>query len=204
MLDKSSEMLILVSSGEIIMNSFQFTLVLDGVNENTLHLEDTLFEAGCDDALINFKNGTVYLDFDRIDENLEQAIISAINTIESTNLGATIISVAPEHLVTLADIAERMSMTRQAVSLLMLGERGPGDFPKPVLKISNKSPLWRWSSIAEWFYHQGKITNHDVIDNAKTVEDINSALELRNQKAFAHRRNILDRFEHQEVHRKHA
>lgn len=204
MLDKLSEMLIPVSTMETIMNNFQFTLILDGVNENTPNLEDSLFEAGCDDALINYKNGTVYLDFDRTDENLEQAIISAINAIESAELGATIISVAPEHLVTLADIAERMSMTRQAVSLLMLGERGPGDFPKPILKISNKSPLWRWSSIAEWFYQQGKITDHDVIDNANTVEDINSALELRNKKAFTHRQSILDRFEHQNAHRKHA
>lgn len=42
-------------------NSYQFTLVLDGVDENTTNLDDILFEAGCDDALINYKTGTVYL-----------------------------------------------------------------------------------------------------------------------------------------------
>lgn len=198
-------MLMLASTLEEKMNSsHQFTLVLDGVDENTPDLEDFLFEAGCDDALINYKNGTVYLDFDRVGEDLEQSIISAINNVESTELGATIISVAPEHLVSLSDIAERVSMTRQAISLFMLGERGAGSFPKPVLKIANKSPLWRWSAVAEWFYQQGKITNHDIIDNANVVEDINAVLELRNSKTFKHRRNILDRLEHHVVqHQRH-
>lgn len=45
------------------------------------------------------------LDFDSEGENLEQTIISAIHDVESANLGATMISVAPEHLVSLSDIA---------------------------------------------------------------------------------------------------
>ncbi|MDP3559071.1 MAG: hypothetical protein Q8R79_01790 [Legionellaceae bacterium] len=73
----------------------------------------------------------------------------------------------------------------------MLGARGTGDFPKPVLKISNKSPLWRWSTVAEWFYKQGKIQDHTVIDDANIVEDINAALELRNKKTFNQRTKIL-------------
>ncbi|MDX2346982.1 MAG: hypothetical protein QNK11_08950 [Legionella sp.] len=175
------------------MNSlYQFTLVLDGVDEKTPDLEDALFEAGCDDALINYKNGVVYLDFDREGEAFEQIIISAIKDIELADIGAIIVSVAPEHLVSLSDIAERVSITRQAVSLLMQGARGPGNFPKPILKISNKSPLWRWSTVAEWFYQQGKIRDHDVIDSANVVEDINAALELRNKKSFAHKRKILN------------
>lgn len=173
--------------------TYQFTLVLDGVDDTTPHLEDALFEAGCDDALINYKNGTVYLDFNREGEDLEQAIISAIKAVESIHMDTAIkiLSVAPEHLVTLSDIAERVSMTRQAISLYMLGERGMGSFPKPVLKISNKSPLWRWSAVAEWFYQQGNIKDHSVIDNANVVEDINAVLELRSKKALDHCQRIL-------------
>lgn len=174
---------------------YQFTLVLDGVDDKTPHLEDSLFEAGCDDALINYKNGTVYLDFDREGIDLEHAIISAIKDVESTNLGAKIVSVAPEHLVSLSDIAERVSMSRQAVSLFVLGERGSKDFPKPILKIANKSPLWRWSSVAEWFYKQKKIEDHDVVDFAKTIEDINAALEARNEATLVHRQRILSELE---------
>lgn len=174
------------------MSSFyQFTLVLDGVDEQAPNIEDALFEAGCDDAIVNYKNGSVYLDFDREGEELEQVIISAIKNVETANIGATIVSVAPEHLVNLSDIAARMSMTRQAISLLMLGERGAGGFPTPVLKISNKIPLWRWSSVAEWFYQQGRIIDRTIIDNANIVEDINMALELRNKQKLRHSKEIL-------------
>lgn len=194
--DKLDETLMLVNIKEMRMSKlYQFTLVLDGVDEKTPGLEDALFESGCDDALINYKNAAVYLDFDREDDNLEHAIISAIRDIESANIGATIISAAPEHLVSLSDIAERVSMTRQAVSLLMQGTRGKGGFPTPILKISNKSPLWRWSTVAEWFYQQGKISNYDVIDSANILEDINGALELRNKKSFEHKRKILNELE---------
>ncbi|STX37326.1 helix-turn-helix transcriptional regulator [Legionella feeleii] len=176
-------------------NLFQFTLILDGVDEKTQGLEDALFEAGCDDALINYKAGAVYLDFDREGESLERTIISSIKDIESANIGARIVSVAPEHLVSLSDIAERVSMTRQAVSLLIQGARGSGNFPKPVLKITKKSPLWRWSAVAEWFYQEGKILDHDVVDSANVVEDINAALELRNKSSFEHKRKLLNELE---------
>lgn len=172
-------------------NSYQFSLILDGVDDRTPGLEDALFEAGCDDALINYKSGTVYLDFDRAGDNLEEVILSAIKNIEASNIGAKIVSVAPEHLVSLSDIAERASMTRQAISLFVQGERGSGNFPKPVLKIVNKSPLWRWSTVANWLYQQGRIRDHHVVDYAIIVEDINVALELRNKDSFEHKRKIL-------------
>lgn len=170
---------------------YQFTLVLDGVDDQTPHLEDSLFEAGCDDALINYKNGTVYLDFDREDKDLEHAIISAIKAVESMKIGAKIVSVAPEHLVSLSEIAERVSLSRQAVSLFVLGERGTKDFPKPILKIANKSPLWLWSSVAKWFYQQQKISDYNTVNFAIIIEDINAALDLRNKETFIHRQKIL-------------
>jgi hypothetical protein len=165
-------------------NNYQFTLILDGVDDKTPGLEDALFEANCDDALINYKNGTVYLDFDREGAALEAVILSAIKDIESSNIGAKIVSVAPEHLVSLSDIADRAEMTRQAVSLFMQGERGPGDFPKPILKIASKSPLWRWSVVAQWLYDHGRIKDHSIVDYANTMEDINMVLELRDKDPF--------------------
>ena len=178
-------------------NNYQFTLILEGVDDKTLGLEDALFEVGCDDALINYKNGAVYLDFDREGEGLEEVVLSAIKDTESSNIGAKIVSVAPEHLVSLSDIAERTSMTRQAVSLLVKGERGAGDFPKPVLKISNKSPLWRWSAVAQWLYQQGRIQDYTIVDFANAVEDINAALELRNNDSFEHKKKIFNELEKQ-------
>ena len=82
-------------------NSYQFTLILDNVDENTPNLEDALFEAGCDDALINFRNGVVSLDFERRGNDFEQTILSAIKNIESSGIGTTVKMVTPEHFVNL-------------------------------------------------------------------------------------------------------
>jgi hypothetical protein len=191
--NKLNESLIIANTKEIEMSKKQqFTLILQNVDLNTPNLEDSLFEAGCDDAIINFKNGTIYLDFDREGDDFEQAIISAIKDIESANINASVTSVAPEHLVSSSDIADRVSLSKQALSLYILGKRGNNDFPKPILKIHNKSPLWRWSAVAEWFYRQGKIKDHQIIEHATTVEDINEALWFRKKGAFTHRRQILN------------
>src|SRR5215208_2964711 len=117
-----------------ISKTYQFTLVLKNVDENTPGLEDSLYEVNCDDALINFRNGAVYLDFDRAATSLEQAVISAIRDIESASIDAIVSHVAPEDLVTESEVAKRLEMKRQAVSLWIKGERRKS-FPKPVMKL---------------------------------------------------------------------
>src|SRR5438045_462050 len=91
-----------------VKTTYQFTLVLKGVGQDTPDLEDSLYEAGCDDALINFRNGTIFLDFDREASSLEEAVISAIKNIRSSTIDAEIASIAPENLVTEAEIAKRL------------------------------------------------------------------------------------------------
>ena len=113
------------------METFYFVLVLDGVYEHTEGLEDALFEAGCDDALINYEHGVVYLDFDRQAKSLEEAILSAITSIESCGIGAIVKSIGPDNLVNMSEIGLRSSLTRQAISLFAKGERGQTTFPRP-------------------------------------------------------------------------
>jgi hypothetical protein len=75
----------------------RFTLVHKEADEDTLELEDALFEAGCDDALINFRSRTVYLDFDREASSFEEAILSAIKQVESASMQPKVIAIAPEN-----------------------------------------------------------------------------------------------------------
>lgn len=63
--------------------TYQFTLALKNVDEKTASLEDSLYEAGCDDALINFRNDTAYLEFDRESSSFEEAVSSAIRDVRS-------------------------------------------------------------------------------------------------------------------------
>lgn len=62
---------------------YHFTILVRDANPSMEALEDRLFEAGCDDALLCFHNQTVYLEFDREAETAKNAIQSAISDIQS-------------------------------------------------------------------------------------------------------------------------
>lgn len=171
-----------------------FVLVLSCVTENTNGLEDALFEAGCDDSLIFFKNNAVYLEFDREAECLDDAVFSAIREIESINIGIKIKRVEPDMIVNLSDIAKRANLSRQLVSMLVSGERGDGTFPPPVSKITGPTPLWIWSAVADWLFVHKKLDETSV-HNAHFIEDINGALELRDRKTTKRRQKLLRKIE---------
>lgn len=174
--------------------TFQFTLILNNVDELTPGLEDSLYEAGCDDALINFRNGTVYLDFDRQASSLKEAVISAIKQVESTKFGAVVGGVAPDNFVTESEVAQRLSLKRQAVSLWIKGQRRISTpFPSPKLKLGNKSPLWKWNEITEWLYANQIIKQKEIVETAMFIEDINAALEERNASTRKHRQELVER-----------
>lgn len=165
-------------------NFYEFTLILKGASEHTENLEDKLYKAGCDDALINFRNGMVYLDFEREAHSLEQAVLSSIKNVESASFGAIVIGVAPEDWVSESEVAKRLGVKRQAVSLWVKGQRRKF-FPKPWMKLADKSPLWKWREIIEWLYANKLIHEEELIVNAKFLENLNAALEERESDAKA-------------------
>ncbi len=172
--------------------TYSFTLILKNVDEKTPDLEDSLYEAGCDDALINFRNGTVYLDFDRKSTSLENAVLSAIKDIESSSIKAVVASVAPEDLVTESEAAKRLNTNRQTVSLWIKGNRrNKHTFPKPIMKLSGRSPLWKWYEIVTWLYKNEIISEKEIVDNAEFVEDINAVLEERDGRIKKTRQMLL-------------
>lgn len=169
---------------------YEFILVLRNVDEDTPDLEDSLYEAGCDDALINFRNGAVYLDFDREAASLEDAVISAIKDIESASVDIDVISVAPENLVTETEIAKRLNKSRQTVSLWIRGKRRKS-FPQPVMRLAEKSPLWNWSEVINWLYKNKIINDMELVDKALFFANINAVLEERDKKTRKIRDSLL-------------
>lgn len=173
------------------LSDYQFTLVLKGVDPQTPLLEDSLFEAGCDDALINFKNNTVYLEFDRVADTLEDAVITAIQDVESSSVCAEVAYVTPEDLVTESDIAKRLNKKRQAVSLWVKGERRiHHPFPNPIMKLEDRSPCWRWREIITWLY-ENELTQKEEVDNAYFLAHLNAALEERDPETNKFRQHLL-------------
>ncbi|ASG63041.1 DNA-binding protein [Kluyvera genomosp. 3] len=162
------------------MALFNFTLTLSGITNDTPGLEDALYAAHCNDALICFYGTAVYLDFDRESDSLEHAILSAIQDIESApGLNVRVESVDAA-LVGLSDIAELTGVSRQAIALLKDGARGSGQFPGPVQRVKGNSPLWRWQKVVEWLVAEGRIpAQSPMVAHARTLDSLNLALQLR-------------------------
>ena len=75
------------------MPVFSFTLFVEGVDLRGDDQVDALFEAGCGDALVGLVDGAGRLDFDREAASLEEAVLSAVEDIESVD-GAKAVRVA--------------------------------------------------------------------------------------------------------------
>jgi hypothetical protein len=60
------------------------------------------------------------------------------------------VGVACDNIVSMADIADRAHVTREAVRLWSTGLRGPGGFPEPVLISPSGQKGWDWQQVASW------------------------------------------------------
>ena len=161
------------------MKTYTFSLVLSGLSNLTEQIEDRFFQAGCDDALLYFRDGVPYLDFDREAESPREAILSAIHDVENAGVGARVIRVEPDELVTASEIAERTGRSRESIRLLAAGKRGAGGFPPPFLGMKRRTRLWRWSEVALWFAEREGNSRDLLVEEAHTIAAINGALELR-------------------------
>ncbi len=157
-----------------------FTLVLAGVREPLSdELEHSVFEAGCDDAILGIRNGVAFLEFDRQAATLPEAILAAIQDVETVE-GIDVLRVEPDDLVTASEIARRTGRSRESIRLLAAGMRGPGGFPPPVHNLRGQSPLWRWAEVAEWTctHLTGTRVQPQEWESAAFIAVLNSALHI--------------------------
>ena len=171
------------------MRSFEFTIIAHGVDTSDDLFVDRFFEAGCDDALVTVIKGTVALDFTREAKNFSHAVTSAIRDVRAA--GARVVRIEPDPYVSISDIAERTGLTRQAISLFASGQRGPGDFPAPRLRVTTDSPLWDWLSVARWLRDHEKHLDREALVAAAISRAINA--ELQGEDGDAERPKRLSR-----------
>lgn len=137
------------------MNTYHFTIVVRDARADMANLEDKLFEAGCDDALVCSYNQSVYLEFDREADSAEVAIKTALADIRAAGFSQLVVQ--ETGVASLAEMAERAGITRAALSLYAKNKRGDGSFPSPVYGLSSGSALYPWPEVAAWLYKQGKL-----------------------------------------------
>lgn len=165
-----------------------FVLVVSGVSEVESWLEDALYEAGCDDATLAFRNRIAYLEFDRLAPTLQDAILSAVRDVERAEPRLSVVRVEPGDSVNASEIARRAQVTREYVRLLVQGKRGEGNFPPPQSGITGKTLVWSWAAVVRWMFQHNLLEDATVVDRAETIRDINEALELRANPAAVDRR----------------
>ena len=155
----------------------EFTLVLTGVNELADPVVDALFEAGCDDAVLGVRYGAMFLSFTRAAPTLLDAILSAITDVRRAGIGADVLRVDECDLVSQADIARRIKLTRATVCQYVSGKRGPGGFPPPACHLTDvaESALWQWCEVADWL-SQNNLIRADELKHARDVAIVNNAL----------------------------
>ena len=169
-----------------------FVLVLIGVAEPDERLEDALYEAGCSDAILAFRNGVAYLEFDREAESFESAVLSAVRDVERANHQLRVSHVEPDDLVSASEIARRLECSREYVRLLTRGERGGGDFPSPLSGVAGTTFLWSWVDVVQWSCAHSKLATELDLANAVFIRDLNGALRVRmDPSIIQHRLELL-------------
>ncbi len=163
-----------------VSENYHFVIVLSRVEAISSELEDSLYEAGCSDALIASRDGVVYLVFDRRASSFEGAVLSAVDDIHSSKLEIAISHIEPSDIVSLSEIARRLDRTRESIRLLAKGDRGDGTFPSPISGVEETTQLWSWVEVAKWFFNHS-IVNSSVLEKAILTKIINSKLSSLDQ-----------------------
>lgn len=121
---------------------------------------EALLDAGCDDAIFGVEEAMPIVEFDRESSTMAEAVASAVNDVESVGLRA--LHVLDQDLLTLADIADRVGMSREAICRYATGEQGGGGFPPPVNPAKGGTVFYRWSRVAPWLRER---LNLDMLEN---------------------------------------
>lgn len=159
------------------MTTYEFDLVLSGLDLDAHDETLTEFENTVDDVTFAAHGPTVSAAVERSARSLAEAVGSAIADIERLP-GVRVERVLPDGNVSQAEIAARLGRTRQSVSQLVKGIRGPGGFPAPAFG-TGRAALWRWSEVAAWLV-EARLMDEDGVDQYQSVIDAaNAVLDAR-------------------------
>lgn len=156
-----------------------FTLVLTTRQVIDDEFAAALYEAGCDDATLSVRAGVPFLEFHRRAASFAAAVVSAFESVGKAELDIAIHHMEPSDLVSMAEIARRLSKSRECVRLWTQGKRGVAQFPPPVSGYATSQMTWSWADVVEVLAKYDKITDPSVIQRATSTRIINLALSAK-------------------------
>ena len=156
-------------------NESDFALIFKLLeNENSEDYLDSLYEAGCDDAVIGMGQiGYISVDFIREAESCYEAIKSAIANVKEAIPHAKLIYVSPD-FVGVKELSLIFECTRQNIQKYV----NKLSFPASVYK--GNQALWHLDDVLDWFVNNNINVTQELIDVARLTKQINLNLELEN------------------------
>ncbi|MCC5854094.1 MAG: hypothetical protein JJU10_00240 [Idiomarina sp.] len=160
------------------MKTFEFSLRFDVASCGLeLHeLDDKLFSAGCDDALIRHnRQGEVLIEYERAATTALEALEQAKQEVISGVPGAVFLEAKPDY-VSPTDIAMAYQITRQRVQKI-IQTKGIGIHP--LTNVGN-TQVFRLAKVMEEFRKVGTpICNPALYEAATAALKLNRDIELR-------------------------
>ena len=160
------------------MKEYDFALIfrLKQSDQNPEIYLDSLYEAGCDDALVGIgKPGYLSLDFIRESNSAFDAISSAIANVKSVLTEADLIHVSPD-LVGIKELASIFECSRQNIQKFV----SKPSFPNPVYKGSQA--IWHLAAVLDWFVTNNYDVNRELLEISELTMSINSRIESQTAK----------------------
>ncbi len=161
------------------MNCYWFEVEVAGpvADDDIERLGDVLTAGdGIDASVQAGERGGVVM-FSREAEDAIQAVVSAVRDVETAGLKVTGVI---EDRVTAAEIAENAKVTQAAVRYWITGERGPGNFPQPIVQ-RGRANVFSWAEVAAWLaWAKLGDVDHFAAETAKACLIIDAALTVRN------------------------
>lgn len=115
--------------------------------------------------------------FSREAEDAVQAVVSAVRDVEAAGMNVTGVV---EDRVVAAEIAERAKVTSASVRYWITGERGPGNFPLPVVRRERAS-MYSWAEVAAWLaWAKLGDVDHVAAETAQACLIVDAAVTVRN------------------------
>jgi hypothetical protein len=154
------------------MTPYQFTVIVASVP--TAAQVRVLLALGDGTRIVrDAREGIVRVRFRRHRPDLADAVVSAVRDVEAAGLRA--VRLLEHDWVTLADVADRIGRSREAVRLWSIGRVGPGGFPPP-LNPGRETLFYSWSEVAPWL---GERMGLDVPEPGLVLAAANLTLQLR-------------------------
>lgn len=157
------------------MGHFELSVIVDGFDLDS-EFQNAGLECLSYEVLVSRSNGVTTLDVEMQSASALDAVLQVVADLRTIN--TTVIRIDPM-LVSVPELSERLSVSRETVRLWANGQRR-SRFPRPYTSVG-ATALWFWSDVHAWLSRQKLTPSTPEPIPSSIVEAINGAL--------AHRRN---------------